>query len=428
MPKAKHPPVVLTDAKIRALRPDPAGEYVQGDLSVPGFGVRVRPRGVPVYILAKRSPGDASATRISLGRVGDVSLAAARERAREASTAVRGGVEVNAEKRRAAAAKKAEREHAQQVEEATGFAPGTFGEAAERYVRTECRLLKRGADYASIIRRQLLPRWGDRPLDGLRRRDLTAVLDPLIAVEHLQAAHKLREVAIRVLNWVVDRGDLQFNALADTSRGRRRSGVLLRTRRDRVLTADEVKAVWLACDIAGQPFGKLIQMTLLLGQRREEVAQMEWAELDLGAGLWIIPAARYKTGIEHAVPLPDIAIDLIRSVPKKCDRWIFATRPGMHFRGFSKAKIRLDTLSGVTGWRVHDLRRTMRTGLAELRVDPDTAERVTGHVIGGIRGIYDRYSYLDEKREALVRWAAHLMGIVDPLRPDRVVQLRARGR
>jgi integrase len=105
---------------------------------------------------------------------------------------------------------------------------------------------------------------------------------------------------------------------------------------------------------------------------------------------------------------------------------VFSTSPGTHFSGFSKSKGRLDELSGVTGWRIHDLRRTVRTNLSALRVAPDTAERVLGHVIGGIRGVYDRYAYLDEKRDALERWAHRLKAIIDPP-PANVVPLAAAG-
>src|SRR5207237_4085290 len=95
-------------------------------------------------------------------------------------------------------------------------------------------------------------------------------------------------------------------------------------------------------------------------------------------------------------------------VPRVCDRFVFSTSAGGHCSGLSKSKARLDDLSGVAGWRIHDLRRTVRTGLAGLRVDPDVAERVVGHVIGGGRGVSCRHAYLDEKRGAAERWAAGL--------------------
>jgi integrase len=422
MPKARREPVVLTDAKVRSLRPD-ADEYVQGDLAVPGLGVRVRPSGSPVYVVMRRLAGEAKPRRVTLGRVGDISLADAREKAREATAALRRGVDVNAEKRRETIARKAERARVRQIEAETGYAPGTFGETAGRYIAQECASLRRGAEVAAIIRARLLPRWGDRPIDEMRRRDLAELLDPIIAEGKLQAAHKVREVALRVLNWAADRGDIEINYLASASRGRKRAGILRRSRRDRVLGDDEIRSIWGACDLV-RPFGAIVRLALLLGQRRDEIAGMEWAELDLDAGLWVIPAGRYKTGIEHAVPLPASAVALIRSLPRTCDRYVFSTRPGTRFSGYSKGKAALDRWAEIDGWRLHDARRTVRTGLAALRIDPDTAERVLGHVIGGVRGVYDRHAYLDEKRDALERWAAHLAGIINPP-PKNVINLRA---
>ena len=413
--RAKHEPVNLTDFKVKALKPD-TGEYIQGDLQVPGLGVRLRPSGAASYVVMKRLPGQTKPTRITLGRVGDLTLQDAREKAREAIAATRQGVRVNAEKRR-------ERTIARQVEAETGYRPGSFGETAERYIRSECKMLARGADVEAVIRRHLLPPWGERQLDELRRRDLTALLDPIIESGRTQSAHKLREVAIRIVNWAIDRGDIELNFLATASRGRRRAGILRRTRRDRVLTDDEIRAIWQACYHVGWPFRDFVRLALMLGQRREEIAAMEWVELDLQRRLWVIPAERYKTRVEHAIPLPAPAIELICSMPRVCERFVFSTAPGTHFSGFSKSKARLDDLSRVSGWRIHDLRRTVRTNLAALRVDTNTAERVLGHVIGGVRGVYDRYAYLDEKREALDRWAARLGCIIDPP-PENVIELR----
>jgi integrase len=421
MPKPRRDPVILTDAKVRAMRPDPAGEFIQGDLAVPGFGVRVRPTGSPVYVVMRRLAGDAKPTRVTIGRVGEIALADARDRAREATAALRRGVDVNAQKRQEELARRAERARVRQVEAETGYAPGTFGETAGRYIAQECASLRRGGEIAAIIRGRLLPSWGDRRLDDLRRRDLAALLDPIIGEGKLQAAHKVREVALRVLNWAADRGDIEINFLASASRGRKRAGILRRSRRDRVLSDHEIRAIWVATGLVN-PFGAIVRLALLTGQRRDEIAGMEWAELDLDAGLWVIPAVRYKTGIEHAVPLPASAVALIRSLPRVCERYVFSTRPGTRFSGYSKAKATLDGWAEVRGWRLHDARRTVRTGLAALRVDPDTAERVLGHVIGGVRGVYDRHAYLDEKRDALERWAQHLARIVDP-QPGRVLRL-----
>ena len=258
----------------------------------------------------------------------------------------------------------------------------------------------------------------------MRRRDLTALLDPLLSSGKMQAAHKLREITICIINWAIDHGDLEINLLASPSRGRRRTGILRRTRRDRVLNPEELRSIWVSCGEVGEPFGTIVRLLILLGQRRDDVGSMQRAELHLEEALWIIGANRYKTGIEHAVPSPPVAVELLRRVPAIDDRYVFSTSPGTRFSGFSKSKMRLDRLSGVSGWRLHDLRRTTRTGLAGLRVDPDVAERVIGHVIGGVRGIYDRHQYIDEKRAALERWPCRVAEIVDPP-PDNMVRLAA---
>src|SRR5205823_3785242 len=158
-------------------------------------------------------------------------------------------------------------------------------------------------------------------LDLLRRRDLTAELDPIMASGRTQAAHKLREVAIRLVNWAIERGDIELNYLASPSRGRRRAGIIRRIRRTRVLTDDEIRAIWRACDEIAWPFRDFVRMGLALGQRRSEIAGMEWNELDLDRALWVIPALRHKPStehirVDHAVPLPCIAMDMFRAMPR----------------------------------------------------------------------------------------------------------------
>src|SRR5205807_10515390 len=120
----------------------------------------------------------------------------------------------------------------------------------------------------------------------------------------------------RIVNWAVDRGEIEINFLASPSRGRQRTGGLRRNKRDRVLSDAEIRAIWAACESADTTFGELIRLLLLTGQRRNEVAGMEWRELDLDRGLWLIAAARYKTRLEHAVPLPALAVELLRQLPK----------------------------------------------------------------------------------------------------------------
>jgi len=165
--------------------------------------------------------------------------------------------------------------------------------------------------------------------------------------------------------------------------------------------------VWQALDAASEPFATINRLLVLTACRKMEVAQMCHSEINWERRLWTIPAERMKAGKSHEVPLTDAVVALLQATPRRLrtDR-VFAAID------FAIPKRQLDEASGVTGWTTHDLRRTCRTGLAELGVDATVAERVLAHVPGGIQAVYDRASYRDRKREALELWEAHLLAIV----------------
>jgi integrase len=191
----------------------------------------------------------------------------------------------------------------------------------------------------------------------------------------------------------------------------------------RVLSDDEIRAIWPR--LAGT-FGALVKTLLLTAQRREEVARMGWAELGED-GIWTIPGDRYKTKRPNFVPLSPAALAVIEAQPKidGCD-YVFTGRTRKTpFAGFSKGKSALDEVTGVAGWTLHDLRRTAKTLMVRSGVRPDISERVLGHVITGVEGVYDRHSYLDEKRDALEKLAAIVQRILNPA-PAEVVSLKGR--
>ncbi|CAO3445662.1 hypothetical protein [Azospirillum argentinense] len=421
MPKVKLTTKTVENAKT----PAPGLQIDLFDVSMPAFGLRVGERRKTWFIIYRHG---GKQKRHTLGHFPALQLGPAREAAGKALEMVERGEDPAAEKVSAKAAATAAQAH----KTATGFLPDSFGSLASIYIEQECPSLRRGSELERIIKREVQPAWKDRPAADLRRRDLTALLDPMIAAGHVQKAHKVREIVVRIVNWAVDRGDLEANLLVSPSRGRKRSGVLRREKRDRVLSADELAAVWAGCEAQSGPFPAIVKVLLLTGQRREEVGAMRWAELDMEAGLWTIPADRYKTGIVHVVPLTQAVKDIINGVSKLSDDFVFATKKESHFSGYSKCKARLDAqvaaqrakaeLPDIDGWTLHDLRRTLRTGMSELKVGSDIAERVIGHVIGGVRGVYDRFAYLDEKRDALERWATRVNNIVNPP-AGNVVQL-----
>ena len=167
-----------------------------------------------------------------------------------------------------------------------------------------------------------------------------------------------------------------------------------------------------------------MRLLILTAQRRDEVARAEWTEFDLDGGTWTIPGARMKNGDAHTVPLVQAALTILESAPRFTDcPHVFTARQGKPIAGFSKAKVRLDKLSGVEKWTLHDLRRTAATGMARLGVAPHVADKVLGHKQGAIKGvarIYNRFAYLGERRAALALWAGFVEGLIKPAAANAV--------
>ncbi len=205
--------------------------------------------------------------------------------------------------------------------------------------------------------------------------------------------------------------------------------------RERVLTADEVRWFWAASDVIGEPFGAIFKLLLLLGQRLNEVAGMRRNELSGDGSMWSIPGARTKNHRPHVVPLPTVAQALITLREHEL---VFTTNGRTPPSGWSRAKRRLDDVmlalarnergadAVISSWKLHDLRRSAVTGMAELGIRPDVIELTVNHISGsrgGIAGVYNKSELLPERREALERWSRHVMGIVSP-RPENVVSLK----
>ena len=173
--------------------------------------------------------------------------------------------------------------------------------------------------------------------------------------------------------------------------------------RQRTLSDAELRALWQASETIGYPFGPLYRLLLLTGARKSEVAGAQWSEFDLDKRVWSVPPERFKSNATHMVPLSDQAMAVLLSVPHftKGD-YLFSTTLGERpVGGFSKAKARLDKLMNAPPWVIHDIRRTVRTRLASLRIPDMVAEMVIGHGRKGIQRVYDQHSYEDEMREAL---------------------------
>jgi integrase len=262
-----------------------------------------------------------------------------------------------------------------------------------------------------IIADNVLPVWRGRLIESVTRAEVHELLDDVITKRGNAMARELRKALTSLFNWAADRGHVPASPLA----GMRRPE-LAYTARERVLSMDELTRVWAAAGEAAYPFGDMVRLIMLTGQRRSEIAEMERRWIDAERQAVEIPAARYKTKRAHVFPLSAPAWKLVKALPN----WnggdcVFSTTGGKRpVSGFSKAKQRLDELIAKRGakeglpqmepWTVHDIRRSVATHMARMGTPQEHIERVLGHVVQGVAGTYNRYSYMDEKRAALEAW------------------------
>jgi integrase len=371
----------LTDRGVKALRPR-AQRYSHPDPELAGLYVRVTPAGGKSYAAVARSRGRQVWTTI--GACDVMSIKEARSRARAVLQRVRAGlpaVEVQGE---------------------------TFAAVAENWLKrhVEAKGLRTGGNIRRMLGLYVLPRWGEREFLSIRRGDVATLLDMVEDRSGARTADKVLVVVRSLMNWHASRSDDYTPPIA---RGMRRQNSS-ETARARILTDDELRAIWTAAESAGT-YGRMIRLLLLTGQRLSKVQQMKWSELD--GGEWTIPTLAREKQNAGLLILPQMALDIIAKQPQ-LGAYVFAGRGPGAFSGFTRSKRRLDHDSSVTGWRLHDLRRTARSLMSRAGVNADHAERTLGHAIGGIRGVYDRHAFKDEKADALRRLAALIEGIVHP--------------
>ena len=394
---------VLTAKAVASAKPPKAGHVEIPDGLVGGLVLRVSATGLKSWVLSGRPYG--KLTRRALGRYPEMSLGEARRRA----GALKDTPDLWGEDR---------------GRQASG--PMTFGDVATEYKVRECARLANGAIIAAQIDRELMPHWRNVPMATLRKRDAYVRTDTIVDVGKPAAAYALYETIRRIGRWATRRDMIDVNPFADME------PPVKKVARDRVLNPAEIKKLWETWDALAYPFGHLDKLLLATGQRLREVAGMRWSEIDREAALWTIPGARTKNGSDAEVPLSSLALEVLDGIPRFSDLdLVFSTsntRRDRPISGFSRSKTALDRLSGVTNWRRHDLRRTLRTGLAELAVPEVVAEKVLNHAERNVLAkTYNRHEYATEKREALELWARRVREIVNPTPPGNVVPIRATG-
>ena len=351
------------------------------------------PAGKKVFLVYYRAKGASSQQRrYKLGVYGTLTVQQARERARGVLNAASQGQDPALERARDRQLLNHDR------------VDGLVAEFIEKHVAHT----RSAAETERIFERDVLPRFGCHSVHTVTKRDIVSMLEAIADRGSPIMANRTLAATRKFFNWCLARDVLQTSPC---------DGVVApgrETKRDRLLSDDELRGVMVAARGIGFPYGSIVQLLGITGQRREEVAAMRWAELDLPVRTWTIPAVRSKNGKPHIVHLSDAAVDVLAGLPRVADL-VFTTNGRTPFQAWSKAKRELDQRSAISGWTLHDLRRTVVSGMARLGIPPHIADKILNHqsgTISGVAAVYQRHQFLTERRDALDRWSDHVHRVV----------------
>jgi integrase len=394
----------LSDKGVAALKPR-AARFTYPDPELRGHYVRVTPNGAKSFVAVTLDP-HGKQVWATIGPTDRYSIEAARELAREAIKRVHAGLSAF---------------------EVPPPKPATFKDVAEQWMTRHVRSngLRSIPQITRHLQTHIYPAWADRVFLDIRRSDVAALLDRVQDNHGARAADYVLAISRGIMNWFATRND---DFTPPIVRGMQRRSAHAQAR-VRILDDDEIRTIWTAADTAGA-FGAIVKLCLLTGQRSRKVAAMKWTDISPD-GEWTIPAAAREKGTAGSLMLPKAALDIIRAQPQLGDNpHVFASRyRNGPFDSFGPAMLKFRAkLADMSAWTVHDLRRTARSLMSRAGVRPDIAERVMGHAIAGVEGVYDRHSYAAEKADALRRLAALIAGIIDPRTNVVPIGKRKRGR
>lgn len=407
----------LTAITIEKMQSGPSRREVPDGL-VSGLYLVVQPSGAKSWAVRYRAAG--TPRKHTLGAFPAIDLKAARDLAQRALVDVAKGSDPSATKKAAKLATKAPADR--------GLVEKVVDTFIERHVKPNTKVTS-ARETERILKREVVGTWKGRMLASVTRADVHDLLDTIVDRGAPIQANRVLASLRRMCGWAVERG------IIETSPCEKVKAPTAERSRDRVLGDDELKAVWAACDGIGWPFGPLVRMLLLTGQRRDEVGSMKWSEVDLDAKLWTIPRERAKNGQAHPVPLSEPVLAILRALPRVGEH-VFSTNGRTAVSGFSKIKAAIDNsientrrdAGALLPWVFHDLRRTAASGMARLGITLPAIEKVLNHVsgsFGGIVGVYQKHSFADEKRHALEAWGGFIQRLVADRPADNVVEMRA---
>src|SRR5262245_44352517 len=364
-------------------------DAVYWDTILSGFGLKVTPKGRKVFIVIYRTKnGPARLRKYTIGRYGPTTLATARVAAQKVLGARAEGRDPASERREARF-----RSVLNSVEP-----------VAEEFLTRHLASKRSSSEMRRVIEREIVPVWRGRSIHDINKRDVVALLDAIVDRGSPGTANRAYSTLRSMMNWCVNRSILDrspCHGLPDPAPERPRH---------RVLSDRELSAVISAARRIGFPYGHMIEILALTAQRRSEVSGLVWSEIDFENRTWIIPSSRSKNNKPHLVHLAPAVIDILRDLPR-LEPIIFSSHGMKPFQNWSEMKRTLDRSSGVVGWVLHDLRRTVVSGMAGLGIAPHVADKILNHqsgTISGVAAVYQRHEFLRERKEALERWAAHI--------------------
>jgi integrase len=391
------PTIPFTARALEALKPTPNAQIDYFDKSLPGFHLRISPRGRKTFGVMYRHAG--RVRRMTFGTFPPLTLADAREKAKE-------------ELRKAA---KGEDPATQKAEEREA---DSFRLLADDYLNRYAKLKKKSwKEDNRIIDKKLNPAIGNITAKRITRAQIRELLDGIAATAPIEANRVLATVR-KIYNWALSQDLVESNPCHGISA----PGV--EHQRDRVFSEDEIKKLWKEFDAETVGMGATFKLRLITAQRGGEVFSVEWKDLDLENAWWTIPGEKAKNGLAHRVPLTPAAIRIFKdlkekqmgSKTRKESPWVFPARQGTgHLTTCQKSVEEIRDRSGIKDFTAHDLRRTAASMMTGMGIPRLTVSKILNHVEPGVTAVYDRHSYDKEKREALEGWSHRLQLMVSDL-------------
>jgi len=374
------PKRALSDLTVKRAKPPTNGQVDIFDAGYPGFALRVSYGGGKSWVYFYRIGG--RLRRRSLGTYPAVTLAEARQLWRDAKHQV-----------------------------SLGRDPGwqrasdlNFESVAREWLKRDQADKRSLKEVTRIVEKELIPKWGQRSIRDIRRHDILVLSDRIADRGATTMARRVMAYVHRLFRWAKSRDLIESNPATDLPKPGREVA------RDRVLTDAELAAVWKAAVEIGWPYGPAAQLLILTGARRAEIAELKWSEIH--GNTIKLSGARTKNAEPHDMPLSEQALDVLSRMPRIAGSEYVFGKP-LRSGAWSNAKIKFSAAK-IQPWRIHDLRRTVSTGMNELGTEPHIVEAVLGHTVKGVAGVYNRAKYEAAKRAALKAWGAHVMALVQP--------------